>query len=129
MKTSEIVMTGVFAQLYARLVMAAINRVHIYYMDLAPVVFGVQFSKMDNSQVEAVWQMLRMSMQMDMQHNRPPLAALFVSRASELKKPGRSFFNEYEKITGIKLSYEDWQKLVEEVWAHYSMQDFVGEQS
>lgn len=129
MKTSEIVLVGVFAQMYSRLVMAAINGLHVYYSDLAPVVFGVQYTRLQKAQADVVWDLLRMTMKMDIQHERPPVAALFVSRATDTKRPGHAFFKEYEQLTGTKLTDEAWQELVKQVWAHYAAPDLSREPS
>lgn len=120
MTNNEIVLTGVFAQLYSRLVTAAILKAHVYYSDLAPVVFGVQLTRMSQTQYAALWDMVARTMRLDIANNRPPVAALYVSRANETKKPSQAFFTEYKKLTGKHLTDEDWAKLVEEVWAHYT---------
>lgn len=120
MTNNEIVLTGVFAQLYSRLVTAAILKAHVYYSDLAPVVFGVQLTRMNQTQYAALWSMVAKTMRLDIANNRPPVAALYVSRANDSKKPTQAFFSEYKKLTGKYLTDEDWAKLVEEVWAHYT---------
>lgn len=129
MKTPDIVLTGIFAQMYSRLVMAAINGLHVYYSDLAPVVFGIQYTRLHKEQAAVVWELLRMTMQMDVKHNRPPVAALFVSRATDTKRPGHAFFKEYEVLTGKKLTDEEWQELVVQVWSHYAAPEFDREPS
>lgn len=120
MTNTEIVLTGVFAQLYSRLVTAAILKAHVYYSDLSPVVFGVKLTRMDQTQYAALWEMVAKTMRLDIANNRPPVAALYVSRANDSKKPTQAFFSEYRKLTGKYLTDEDWAKLVEEVWAQYT---------
>lgn len=117
---NEIVVTGVFAQLYARLVMAAIQRVHVYYSDLSPVVFGIQYTRMSKTQHNALWDLVAMTMRLDIENGRPPIAALYVSRANDTKKPSPAFFREYAKLTGKQLTEEEWNTLVERVWEQYA---------
>lgn len=120
MTNNEIILTGVFAQLYARLVMAAVQRVHVYYSDLAPVVFGVQFTRVGKAQYKALEALILETMRLDIQNGRPPLAAVYVSRANDTKKPTQSFFNEYAKLTGKHLTDDEWSMLVEHVWKQYA---------
>lgn len=120
MKNEEIILTGVFAQLYSRLVSAAVQRVYVYYSDLSPVVFGVQFTRVSKEQHNALWDLIALTMRVDIEHGRPPLAALYVSRANDTKKPSQAFFNEYMKLTGRYLTDEEWKLLVENVWKQYA---------
>lgn len=117
---TQIIVAGVLSQLYTRLITAAIMKAHVYYSDLAPVVFGVQLTKVGKSQYQALWDVVAMTMQMDHLHGRPPVAALYVSRANASKRPPAAFFTEYERLTGKRLDDDDWQDLVDEVWAAYS---------
>ncbi|QZE59563.1 hypothetical protein MPK66_gp319 [Erwinia phage pEa_SNUABM_2] len=120
MINSEVILTGVFAQLYSRLVMAAIQRVHVYYSDLAPVIFGVQFTRMGKAQYKALEALVVETMRVDIKNGRPPIAAIYVSRANDTKKPTQSFFDEYERLTGKRLTDDEWLVLVEQVWKQYA---------
>lgn len=120
MTHNEIILTGVFAQLYSRLVMAAVQHIHVYYSDLAPVVFGVQFTRTSPAQHIALQELVLETLRLDLKHNRPPVAALYVSRAGDTKLPMKSFFAEYTNITGQLLDEDSWQDLVEQVWRHYA---------
>ncbi|QZE56519.1 hypothetical protein pEaSNUABM40_00324 [Erwinia phage pEa_SNUABM_40] len=120
MTNNEIILTGVFAQLYSRLTTAAVLETYVYYSDLAPVVFGVQLSTVSNSQYNALWELVAKTMRVDIAAGRPPLAALYVSRATDEKTPSKKFFKEYYKLTGVHLSETDWRALVEHVWKSYA---------
>jgi len=119
MTNNEILLSGMFAQLYARLMTAAVLKTYVYYSDLAPIVFGVQLSVISSAQYDALWSLVKETMNVDIAHGRPPLAALYVSRASDSKLPAKKFFREYHKLTGQNLSEAEWQALVENVWEHY----------
>lgn len=119
MTNNEILLSGMFAQLYARLITAAVLKTYVYYSDLAPIVFGVQLSVISSAQYDALWSLVKETMNVDIAHGRPPLAALYVSRASDSKLPAKKFFREYHKLTGKNLSEAEWQALVENVWEHY----------
>ncbi|UAW96471.1 hypothetical protein MPK64_gp327 [Erwinia phage pEa_SNUABM_16] len=119
MTNNEILLSGMFAQLYARLVTAAILKTHVFYSDLAPIVFGIQLSEVSTAQYDALWGLVATSMSVDISHGRAPLAALYVSRSTDDKKPSRKFFREYHKITGKHLSDKEWQALVQQVYTQY----------
>jgi len=124
-QTVEAVCVGVISQIYTRLTLAALNRVHVYYSDLAPMMYGASFSKLNDAQATAIWEVLRTTMQMDIKNGRPPLAALFVSRVGTELKPGAVFFKEYKRLTGVELDLDSWKNLVQEVWAAYTLPDIL----
>lgn len=120
MTKNEIVLSGVFAQIYSRLTTAAVLETYVYYSDLAPAVFGIQLSSIGKAQYEALWEFVVKTMRVDIENGRPPLAALYVSRANDEKEPPRKFFSEYYKLTGRRLTKTEWQALVEHVWKSYA---------
>lgn len=117
---NEIVLTGIFAQLYTRLVLAAILRTPVYYSDLVPVVFGLHLSNISTAQYDALWDMLVKTMRVDIANGRIPVAAMYVSKATDSKTPGKRFFREYRKLTGIDLQESEWSTLVSNLYAQYT---------
>ncbi|AXG67358.1 hypothetical protein MPK70_gp323 [Erwinia phage pEa_SNUABM_33] len=118
MTNNEIVLSGVFAQIYSRLTTAAILKTYVYYSDLSPAVFGLQLN-VSTAQYHALWEFVVKTMRLDIANGRPPLAALYVSRANDEKAPAKKFFSEYYKLTGKRLTLDEWQALVEHVWKSY----------
>lgn len=118
MTNNEIVLSGVFAQIYSRLISAAILKTYVYYSDLSPAVFGLQLN-VSTAQYHALWEFVVKTMRLDIANGRPPLAALYVSRANDEKAPAKKFFSEYYKLTGKRLTLDEWQALVEHVWKSY----------
>lgn len=119
MTNNEIVLSGVFAQIYSRLTTAAILKTYVYYSDLSPAVFGLQLD-VSAAQYNALWSFIVKTMRLDIENGRPPLAALYVSRANDEKTPAKKFFSAYYKLTGKHLTQADWQALVEDVWKSYA---------
>ncbi len=120
MTSNQIAVTGIYAQLYSRLISAAILGTHVYYSDLSPVVYGVNLTRMNASQYDALWDLVVATMRTDIENGRPPVAALFVSRSTDSKTPSKRFFQEYHKLTGKRLTDHEWQALVEQVWQVYT---------
>lgn len=122
MEKSDVIVNGIFGQVYSRLVLAATQRVLVYYNELCPVVFGIQFSKMNKEQADVIWDILVETMRMDAKAGRLPLAALYISRKYE-KKPGAGFWSAYHTLYGSEISEDEWSELVEKIWNSYSMQE------
>lgn len=106
---------------YSRLTLAALNRVYVLYADLSPALFGLPFGRLNEDQATLLWDVLLMTMEMDAKANRPPLAALYLSRVGSDRKPRVPFFTEYKRLYNKDLSVEGWQALVQEIWNNYSV--------
>lgn len=120
MEKTEVVNRAVLAQIYSRLTLAAVQKLFVYFNDLSPVVFGIQFCKLNDDQADALWELLRETMVMDAKANRPPLAALYITRTGGKKKPGAGFFQAYKTLYGSAITEEEWPTLVKQVWESYS---------
>lgn len=116
---NEVMVNSVCAQLYSRLTLAAAHGLYVYWADISPILFGMQFDKVDDEQSETLWALLELTIQMDADAGRPPLAALFVSRKGGKRKPRPTFFAAYKTYYGKKIDDADWEQLVESVWKSY----------
>lgn len=122
MEKSDVIVRAVFGQVYSRLVLAATQNVFVFYNDLSPTVFGMQFCRLQKEQSDLIWDILLETMRTDAKAGRPPLAALYLSRKDGGKEPGAGFWSAYHNIYGSELSKDEWPKLVKEIWSSYSMQ-------
>lgn len=122
MNKSDVIERAIFGQIYSRLVLAATHGLHVYFNDLCPVVFGVQFARLNKEQADVIWNILVETMRVDAKAGRPPLAALYISRKYD-KKPGVVFWTAYENLYGKTLTEDDWSELVKQIWNSYSSQE------
>lgn len=121
MSKSAVIERAIFGQIYSRLVLAATQGLPVYFNDLCPVIFGIQFTRMNKEQVDVIWKILIDTMRVDAKAGRPPLAALYLSRKNE-SKPGETFWTSYKKFYGKSLSEEEWKEMVVSIWTQYSVQ-------
>lgn len=122
MKNSDLIVNAILGQIYSRLTLAATQGLHVYYNDLCPVVFGIQFTRLNKEQADVIWDILIETMRMDAKAGRLPLAALYISRKYE-KKPGAGFYNAYRTLYGKDIDENSWPDLVRQIWESYSLQD------
>ena len=120
-KHNDIIVNGIFAQLYSRMTLAACQGLYVYWGDLSPVLFGMQFDKVDDDQAEALWAILDESIKMDAKADRLPLAALFVSRKNGRRAPREQFYVAYEYHYGKRITEQDWQDIVKRIWQSYHL--------
>lgn len=120
---NEILINSVCAQLYSRLTLAASQGLYVYWADVSPILFGIQFDKVEDDQAETLWALLELTIQMDANAGRAPLAALFVSRKGGKRKPKPSFFSAYKKYFDKKIDEDDWEKMVDAIWKSYHISD------
>lgn len=120
-KHNDIIVNGIFAQLYSRMTLAACQGLYVYWGDLSPVLFGMQFDKVDDDQAEALWAMLDASIKLDAKAGRLPLAALFVSRKGGQRTPREQFYLSYEYHYGTRIAEQDWQDIVKRIWQSYQL--------
>lgn len=123
MQKSDVIERAVFGQVYSRLVLAATQNVFVFFNDIAPVVYGIQFCRLQKEQTDLIWEILIDTMRVDAKAGRPPLAALYLSRKDAGRMPGHGFWTAYEKIYGKPLTEDEWSKLVKQIWNSYSMQE------
>lgn len=121
LKHNDVLVSGIFAQLYSRLTLAACQGMYVYWNDLSPVLFGMQFDKVDDDQAEALWAILDASIKMDAKANRLPLAALFVSRKGGSRTPRDQFYVSYKHHYGKSITEQDWTEIVKQIWQSYQM--------
>lgn len=116
---NEVMINSICAQLYSRLTLAASQGLYVYWGDLSPILFGAQFDKVDDEQSETLWKLLALTVEMDANAGRPPLAALFVSRRAGRRKPMSPFFTSYEAYYKRPLDDAGWEQLVAHIWQTY----------
>lgn len=117
----NIVVQSAVAQVYTRLQLAAMHGVYAFYADLSPALFGISLTRVSTEQADTLWELIRLTMEMDSKANRLPLAALYISRVGNEKKPRAPFFIEYKRLYGKDLDSEGWDVLVRQVWEQNSI--------
>lgn len=123
MEKANVIVRAVVGQVYSRLVLAATQNIHLFFNDLSPAIYGVQFCRLRSEQADVVWDILYETMKIDAAANRLPLAALYLSRKGGEKVPGAGFWSAYRTLYGTEISEDDWSDLVKQIWKSYSMQD------
>ena len=126
-KPHEVMLNSICAQLYSRLILAAAQGLHLYWADVSPILFGAHFDNVKDEQADALWSLLEATVQLDSENNRPPLAALFVSRRHGRRKPLTPFYVMYKKYYGVDIDDAVWEKIVNDIWASYQISDKVAE--
>lgn len=117
------VINSVVAQLYSRMTLAAAQGVYLHWSDLSPIVFGMHFDRVPDDMAESLWVLLGITMLTDSRANRPPLAALFISRKNGARTPNSRFFEMYAQYYGKEITIDDWSTLVANIWQSYRILD------
>lgn len=123
MENASVIVRAVVGQVYSRLVLAATQNLFVFFNDISPAVYGMQFARLQKEQADLVWDVLYETMKIDAAAGRPPVAALYISRKHGDKIPGAGFWAAYRELYGTDISEDDWSELVKQIWKSYSMQD------
>lgn len=123
MKDTNVIVRAVVGQVYSRLVLAATQNIHLFFNDLSPVIYGMQFTRLKQEQADLIWDVLYETMKIDAAAGRPPVAALYISRKYGDKIPGPGFWSAYKELYGTDISEADWLEIVNQIWKSYSMPD------
>lgn len=126
MITHAVLAQSAFAQVYSRLTLAACQKQVMFFADVAPVCFGIQFSRLTESKLDVAWTLIEATMISDQKAGRKPLAALILTRSAGRYAPSAKFFQSYEKLFGVKLSDSEWERLVAEIFLDYDSESFNG---
>lgn len=116
---SSVYMQSLVGHVYTRFVQAALNGTYVTYPDISSVLFHYPLTTATKEQIDSMWALFDLIVQMDAKANRLPLAALFVSRSGGKRMPKHPFFESYSKHYGEVLTEEGWHELVKEIWDDY----------
>lgn len=118
-QTIQVYTQSLVGHIYTRFMQAALNGTYVTYPDIASVMFHYPLTTASKEQIDSMWSLFDLTIQMDANANRPPLAALFVSRVGGLRMPKTPFFDSYERHYGKKLSQAEWEELIKDIWDDY----------
>lgn len=118
-QTNKVYVQSLVSHVYVRFVQAAFNRTYVTYPDMASVLFHYPMNGATKEQIDSMWALFDLTMQLDAKAGRAPLAALFVSRSGGKRVPKLPFFKSYQKYYGKELTEEEWRELVNQIWTDY----------
>ena len=86
---SDLLSEALVAQIYTRLVIAALHRTTVTSSDLAMILFGFRPTSLRKEQAQLINDIVCACFEFDARNNRKPLAALFVK--AKQQQPGPKF--------------------------------------
>lgn len=118
---------GTAAQVYSRLVLAAMQKQVVFMKDLSPICYGIHFTKFNEDSMAAITSVLDALIEMDAKAGRLPLAALLVSRYHGLYVPSKAFFIKANKVYDEVFTSDNWEDLVQRIYEQYEVPGWTTE--
>lgn len=120
--------TPVLAQVYGRLVSAAMTQTYVTSGDVTPLIYGYKPARMSQAQARLVSDVLTQLFEFDCRHGRKPIVALFVKTNSQ--SPGPKFAElcvAHGLVDACAAEDTDafqayWSSLVEDIFASYRLE-------
>ena len=124
---NELMCEALMAQVYTRLVMAALHRTTVTSSDIAHILLGYRPTSLRKEQAQMINDIVCACFEFDARNKRKPLSALFVK--AKQQQPGPKFAElclKHELITKDVVQDESkfnawWRELTQDIYAAYNL--------